>query len=421
MRCLRAFVFFTALPILLSVQASGAGSTNADFEGTWHWSTFQQFLGTYNFPQWLAQVQDIDATGFVTSGSGTYSDGEGTVDFILDPFPGPEFGADGLIRGPGFVGAMRLDHEVEVAVHSFVTPVEGGELDWRTLHVAIKSGGSFSSADLTGDWSYFGFSEVADPADNDPIWGRGTFSVDGTGTISGSSFVNMVDESWNSDGITLSINEDGFVTLSSGGVASGRSFKMDTSKNLMLRVDTETDSPNAPRYNFEFLVRRSDQVTFEPADLHGRWAHFGYRDLRGEINSPYWQQSVFELDASGGLVSGSGQDSVNPEDTKTLTGGSMTVDDDGLVSGGVYGSGFGAPCTDCQMDIGKDMIVGVSTVDFTFEEVDYTAANLDFYLRLPVPEPSGEVLASSALLVLGLLHQRRRRRGVVLGEGVSSS
>jgi hypothetical protein len=335
-------------------DAGGAdGFTQANLSGTWHFSYFTDYV-TGNDPNWGSLTITLNASGTLTSGSYTNTDGgTGTFDsgaFIID--------SAGIVSGwlaAGDGGAVfpygKLSPSKTI-LGALSMEGPGG----RGMIVGTKAGGTFSSRDLAGSWysAYFADSSRT----NNPKWRFVTLNMNTSGDVTGGSSIHSDGTSSTLSGGAFPVDATGIITSGSvtatgGGGATFPHGKLDASKTLLAAVASEDQGGRG------IMVGVKGGGSFTTADLAGTWYFFDYLD-RFPTNRPEVTVAIVTLNASGVLTSGRWATSFG--NFGTLSSGSFTIDAAGLVSGSVTGTGGGgASFPHGKMDPGKSLIVTVSS------------------------------------------------------------
>ena len=290
-----------------------------DLAGSWYFLGLADSTGG-NDPYWSWATLTLNAAGDVTSGTYTNSLGQSGV---LTPGLFEIYDA-GLVSGAVTVagGVMSLFGKLDV--NKGVLPMLITTAAKPGLGVALKGGGSFSTADLAGTWVIedFGDSDTS----NDPISTSGTITLNNSGSGTGSVTL--------SSGPTVPIS--GSFSITGAGVVTG-SFsagedtltfphgKLDAGKTVLALVRTGSDSRGLT------LLTKSGG-SFSAANLAGTW-YVANRSDALSTNNPYWSWSMVTLDSGGRVIGGGYTNSF--DNNGTITGGSFTVSGTGSVQGSV--------------------------------------------------------------------------------------
>ncbi len=211
---------------------------------------------------------------------------------------------------------------------------------------------AFTTSDLSGTWYLFGASSGGL---NEGTM-RGTVTLNSSGHITGGSYTH-------SDG-TVATFTDGILTIDGEAVLSGNattnigvnititSGKMNASKNML----SFGDSTNIGDHYFVTAIKAGE--TFAPSDLSGTWHLFGASS--GGTGEGTICGTV-TLNSSGQIAGGSYTHAYGT--VATLTGGALTIDGAGVLSGNATTNiGVNITITSGKMNASKNML---SFVDST--------------------------------------------------------
>jgi hypothetical protein len=212
---------------------------------------------------------------------------------------------------------------------------------------------AFSQSDLVGTWY---FAEVGDnPTTNGPFWAWSTVAVDVTGAVTGGSTVNSggVPESVTGGNLTIDAVGvvSGSVTVTGGSITTLPHGKLDVSKSVLSLVGTSSGG------ELGLIVGIKGGGTFATGDLAGTWYFSQFQDR--STNTPMWVSATIAVDATGAVISGSVTDS--SDSTFSLTGGSLTIDSAGLVSGSFTVAGGSVTTDHGKLDVNKSTLSLVLT------------------------------------------------------------
>lgn len=339
--------------LLLAPAAARAQFSTGDLAGTW--SIFSRFdTPGPNEPGETRGTVVLDAAGNFTGGFllPLAQPAENVTGGSLSVTP------DGNVSGTlttdvssNALADLQLDLAADLVVGTDTHPT--GSIN---LIAAVRRSGSFSEADLAGNWYlYTHWDELLDP--HDPGWTRAEITVDAFGTVTNT--VSVLESNGGGDpldGVDFNIDAAGTVTVSVPAFLNDGNLQMTPDKQTIFGVINDTDDfGSAP--NLILLVRVGAVAT--TADLEGTWIHLSFSDRAG-ANAPQWTRSVFTLDAQGNAVEGSKTDSDGG--SAALTSGSLAVDGNGLVDGTLsYGALLTDRFVDAKLNASADLFAGVAS------------------------------------------------------------
>lgn len=267
-----------SIPTNLSASAFRA----SDFTGTWNYlGLISGYTPTHN-PGWYYGSFTFDTSGTVVSAS-TITDSMGTQGYT--PNPGASFALmpSGVITLPSitealFKGYMNHDKNSYIGTGTFA-PGDTIGVHGYNLHVAVKSGGTYTTSDLEGEWIMHQLK--SGPAQQDTGWSYGTATISSNGTVSFTSASRSNLDSSLPPVMQFSLSSDGFVTITPLPQYHG---VMTPDKAAMFAT---VDSGGSEYYLAIMLKRRG---SYTLADLQGTWtkqmlaAGDGNRWVRGTAN-----------------------------------------------------------------------------------------------------------------------------------------
>ncbi len=336
---------------LYAVYDGGTSFTQADLAGTWYFQVYEDNVSA-NAPYWASGTLMVDTAGSITGGTAV-NDSE-----VVRKFTGGSLIIDstgqvsGTLTASGGITGV-LPHGKLDAGKNILTLVDSSN-DYRGLFVMTRGGGTFTQADLAGTW-YFQVYEDNISA-NAPYWASGTLMVDTAGSITGGTAVNDSEVVRKFTGGSLIIDSTGQVsgTLTASGGITGvlPHGKLDAGKNILTLVDSSND------YRGLFVMTRGGR-TFTQADLAGTW-YFQVIADSITANAPYWGSGTMIVNATGAVIGGTAVNSGG--ETKTLTGGSLTIDSAGQVSGStILSDGIIESLPYGKLDAGKNILTLVNS------------------------------------------------------------
>ena len=354
--------------LFFGATGASAAFSPSDLAGTWYMIEKADHP-TQNGPFWSAATVTVDATGAITGGmftnsmgdSGAITGGSLTID------------AAGLVSGFGTatngmeVGTITFPHGKLDATKTFLGLAVTEEQGDVGIMIGIKGGGTFATSDLAGTWYLI---ETADhPTQNGPFWSAATVTVDATGAITGGMFTNSMGDSGAITGGSLTIDAaglvSGFGTATNGMEVGTITFphgKLDATKTFLGLAVTEEQG------DVGIMIGIKGGGTFATSDLAGTWYLIETADHPTQ-NGPFWSAATVTVDATGAITGGMFTNSMG--DSGAITGGSLTIDAAGLVSG------FGTATNGMEG----------GTITFPHGKLDATKT----FLGLAVTEEQGDV------------------------------
>lgn len=212
-----------------------------------------------------------------------------------------------------YIGSGKMDSSKTLI--SFVASTNYGEFDFFT---AIRDGGSFASSDLADTWYIFSTSSdyakmtISDAGNgaaviNSP--GGGFFTIDGSGSLTGNGFVTT------NSGTTLYLTNS---VLEKG--------KINSSKDMM---SFAAASAISGKFDLATAIRAGG--SFIRSDLAGTWYIYG--SSSSGANKATISGTIV-LDSSGQVTTGGSYIRADAG-MASFTGGTMTIDSTGVLSGSV--------------------------------------------------------------------------------------
>jgi hypothetical protein len=210
-----------------------------------------------------------------------------------------------------YIGSGKMDSSKTLI--SFVASTNYGEFDFFT---AIRDGGSFASSDLADTWYIFSTSgdyakmTISDAGNgaavnNSP--GGGFLTIDASGLLTGDGFITT--------------NFGTVLYLTNSGLEKG---KINSSKDMM----SFAASTISGKFDLAMAIRAGG--SFIPSDLAGTWYIYG--SSSSGANKATISGTIV-LDSSGQVTGGSYIRS--DAGMASFTGGTMTIDNTGVLSGSV--------------------------------------------------------------------------------------
>jgi hypothetical protein len=225
----------------------------------------------------------------------------------------------------------------------------------NSANADLQSSIGFAQADLAGTWY---FQTIGDYTSvNAPVWVSGTMTVNAAGAITGGSAVYSTGATDSFTSGTLTIDSAGQVSgtlIHNGFTESLPHGKLDASKTILDMVISNTDGR-------ALLVGIKGGGTFAQADLAGTW----YFQMIGDytsVNAPIWVSGTITVNTTGAITGGTIVSS--PGQTDTVTGGTLTIDSAGQVSGTLIHNGFTESLPHGKLDASKtifDLVLSNTT------------------------------------------------------------
>jgi len=189
---------------------------------------------------------------------------------------------------------------------------------------------TFNTSDLEGTW--YAYLSETNPALG-TYWLYGNFTVDNSGGIIGGSYTAPDGTTVSVTGGQMSVDNNGIIsgTITAEGDVTGTfpNGKLDQSKTIVSFVGADTNG------SLDLGVAIKAGGTFSTSDLEGTW--YVYLSETNPALGTYWLYGNFTVDNSGGITGGS---YTTPDDTTvSVTGGQMSVDNNGIIFGTVTGEG----------------------------------------------------------------------------------
>ncbi|MEA3548818.1 MAG: hypothetical protein U9R66_14305 [Thermodesulfobacteriota bacterium] len=235
----------------------------------------------------------------------------------------------------------------------------------------------FNTSDMEGTW--YLFDTTVNPATLDVYWTYGEMEADASGKILSGSYQDPL-------GNTFAVT-DGNIMLDNKGVMSGTASvdmgpgvtataifphgKIDQAKTngayvTLMTVDGSSDPPSM---GAGFSIKGGG--TFAKTDLEGDWhAYSAIIDVvAGQV---FWVYGTFSVDAAG-TVTADPDSYYTPFATATVTGGTLTLDTDGKISGIINITYENPPGT----EVNSSSVLAAGKMDQSKTTGTYVAHNLN--------------------------------------------
>ena len=322
------FAIILCLVMLPLLSGSAIAFKTSDLQGTWYGYLAEVDTDSGD-GYWIRLKLDINSSGNVATTS-TYTD---------------PLGSGGNFTG----GSLSLDSNGtfsgSLTTSTATVTIEDGKMD-RGKNVAafaytttddtlgegslIKAGGSFETGHLAGTWH--GYYMEINYDSGDAYWIYATLNVSSAGTVTGGSFYGPLGLISTFNGGTLTLDGNGIlggtITTAAGNTATISHGKMDQGKTIVGFVDTTTNS------ELDVGVFIKADGSFATSDLGGTW-HGYFTEIDTGLGEGYWVYATITIDSSGNVTGGS---LIYPTGSRSFTGGSLSLNSGGKLSGTLYTS-----------------------------------------------------------------------------------
>jgi hypothetical protein len=225
--------------LLMAIKGGGT-FTQTDLMGTWYFKIFGDSLSA-NAPFWGSGTMMLDTTGAVTGGTTINDSG------VTTTLTGGALTIDSVGQVAGSItlpaGTVETFAHGKLDAGKTVLAMVNSDPSNRGLFLAIKGGGTFTQADLTGTWY---IEAIADKrAANNPYWVSGTMLINTTGAVTGGTAVNSFGETKQFTGGSFIIDSSGQFSgnfIFNDGVAGSVPYgKLDVGKTIFTMVASGMD------------------------------------------------------------------------------------------------------------------------------------------------------------------------------------
>ncbi len=222
--------------------------------------------------------------------------------------------------------------------------------------VGLKSGGQYLTADMAGQWRFYGL-EV-DPTLPGLYWIVGDAQVEGSGTISSGQYSGP-------DGTTINLTSGQFSIGASGKIVGTFSFEgglssqvMDGMVDYLKTFAVFVDLDNTKRMGFDIALKKGG--SYLSTDLAGTWSFTNFT-IDTVQNIAFWVYGSGTIDNSGSLTGSY----TAPDTTQfTISSGQAAIDSSGEITGSFTVDGVATETIQSGfMDQNKTIIVFVGTSD----------------------------------------------------------
>jgi hypothetical protein len=368
---------------------SFAQFSQSDLTGTWH-STVRMDtpLADENDPSFKFGTVTLDAAGAVTAGSQTDHTGA-TFSHTGGAFT---VSSSGIVAG-SITHALTTDPFTDHQLDETASIMIGADTDPDgrvAIEMAVKAGGTFSTADLEGTWWLKSHWDLPAPSFNDPGWDELQITLDSLGfvtfvggTASNGSGPDLV-------GVQLVIDAAGIVSIPSFPTTK---FKMAPNKDVMIGVALDGDG----YVSGSALMRLGGG--FVIGDMEGIWSFYQFYST-AFTNFATWTKGRFFLDSAGNVLGGNYE---FPDSADAVNGGSFSLTTGGAAVGFLSLAGGGSVnLAAMQLNQAANFGAGVDSL-----------GNHRILTVMVVPEPIGTAPLLAGLLLLVALQSRRGGRSAV--------
>jgi hypothetical protein len=343
---------YLCLIMLIAGLARAETFDDADILGQWH--VYELDVDPTTGAFWL--FADVNVAGASSvSGSITGPDGSsqtitgGNASIASDGALSASFTTNTGVTGTFVDGLQDQNHSIFGYVSSDTQNALG-------FGVGLKSGGQYQTADMAGQWRFYGI-EV-DPALPGLYWIVGDARVEGSGTISAGQYSGP-------DGTTIDLTSGQFSIGANGKITGAFSFEgglstevkdgmVDDLKTFAVFVNLD----NTGRMGFDIALKKGG--SYQSTDLAGTWIFYNFTiDTVQDI--AYWVYGNGTIDDSGGLTGSY----TAPDTTRfTISSGQAAIDSSGEITGSFTVDGVATETIQSGfMDRNKTIIVFVGTSD----------------------------------------------------------
>jgi hypothetical protein len=222
--------------------------------------------------------------------------------------------------------------------------------------VGLKSGGQYQTADMEGQWRFYGL-EV-DPVLPGLYWVVGDAQVESSGTVSSGQYSGP-------DGTTIELTSGQFSIGANGKITAAFSFEggfssqlkdgmVDALKTFAVFVDLDSTG----RMGFDIALKKGG--SYQSGDLAGTWIFYNFT-IDSALDAAYWVFGNGTIDNSGSLT---GSYTAPDASQFTISSGQAAIDSSGEISGSFTVDGVATETIQSGfMDQNKSIIVFVGTSD----------------------------------------------------------
>lgn len=219
--------------ILSVLQRTGATYALSDMAGTWNYVGLISGDDPAQTPGWYWASFTFNDTGTATSaspitdslGNSSYTPSGVTLSLGSDgtfSFPNP-------IPGSGF---MNRNKNMTVSVVT-MAPGAADAVKGYNLQIGIKAGGSFTTADLAGDWVGHGLTSGDEPQYTG--WGHGKMTIDASGNVTWTEVTRSNGDSTLPPAAAFSLSSEGILSIT--GMPSVHGVMTQDKRTLVFTMD----------------------------------------------------------------------------------------------------------------------------------------------------------------------------------------
>lgn len=343
---------FLFLILLIAGFSRAETYEEADILGQWY--VYELDVHPTTGPYWL--YADVNVAGASSvSGSFTGPDGSsqtiasGSASIASDGALSASFTTNTGLTGTFVDGLQDQNH----TIFSYVSIDTENALGFG---VGLKSEGQYQTADMAGQWRFYGL-EV-DPVLPGLYWIVGDAQVESSGTVSSGQYSGP-------DGTTIDLTSGQFSVDANGKITAAFSFEgglssqvMDGMVDYLKTLAVFVDLDNTGRMGFDIALKKGGN--YQSTDLAGNWIFYNFTiDMVQDI--AYWVYGNGTIDDSGNLTG-----SYTAPDTSqfTISSGQAAIDASGEITGSFTVDGVATETIQSGfMDQNKTMIVFVGTSD----------------------------------------------------------
>ena len=277
MRCNYRMIVLVLVTVFMAeflsdVRVANSGFIASDLQGTWNHLGLISGDAPSQTPGWYWGTLSVDLNCnvsftspiFDSLGNSTYTPGGTTCN--ISPA--------GVVTFPGgyYRGVLARNKTVLFASGTYA-PGDISDVSGYNLHIWVKSGGSFSTADLQGTWNVHLLTSGDSPQYTG--WAYGTTNIESNGDSTWTSITRSNGDSTLPSPRSYSITSNGIV--SAAGFTSGHGV-MSQDKNMI--VVTANDGGGG----YDLIIYQKSGGTFTAGDLQGTWNFH----LLTSGDSPQW-------------------------------------------------------------------------------------------------------------------------------------
>lgn len=345
-------VFYFILILLMAGFARAETFEDTDILGLWY--VYELDVHPTNNAYWL--YADVNVAG-ASSVSGGFTGPDGSSQTITGG--NASIASDGALSASfttntGLTGTF-IDG-LQDQRHSIFSYVSADTENALGFGVGLKSGGQYQTADMAGQWRFYGL-EV-DPLLPGLYWVVGDAQVEGSGTVSSGQYSGP-------DGTTIALTGGQFSIGANGKITAAFSFEGGFSSQVMdgMVDDLKTfavfvDLDSTGRMGFDIALKKGG--SYQSGDLAGTWIFYNFT-IDSVLDTAYWVYGNGIIDNSGSLT---GSYTAPDASRFTISSGQAAIDSSGEITGSFTVDGVATETIQSGfMDRNKSIIVFVGTSD----------------------------------------------------------